>query len=421
MGKDPRKSPRVGGISSVISIFIFISGATLLVYSAERLISSLVGISRGLAVSVFLLAIIFTGIEFDDIVLGIALNLEDEQDVALGLVIGTAVSFSGIVLALGAILAPTSFSIPREYMVVFALAPLILLVFAIRKEVTIVDAIVLIALFVAWLAHVAVRESKRETATYRHLGIIEEAEEQEEQEATSETMSPVNQHGRRSGSVENMEEAEESDPVRTEIVHTASSVNRQEDRFSNREIIEEAERVASEPVGTRAVDTMSLFSRQGRWSGWVNLGLAVIAVCGIIIGAATVSEGTDQILDRYAIEGTVFGATIITAVLCIEDLFLTARPIRRGVPEIGIGNVIGSLIFSVTGKLGIVVLAGGSVAIGSSVLNWHLPALIVLTGIAACFLWTERIKRWHGYVLLALYVAYWIVSYAVYGGAPIDD
>ena len=106
------------------SIFIFISGATLLVYSAERLIGSLVGVSRGLRISVFLLAIIFTGIEFDDIVLGVALNLEDEQDVALGLVLGTAVSFTGIVLALGAILTPTQFDIPREYIVIFAAAPL---------------------------------------------------------------------------------------------------------------------------------------------------------------------------------------------------------------------------------------------------------------------------------------------------------
>ena len=84
-------------------------------------------------------------------------------------------------------------------------------------------------------------------------------------------------------------------------------------------------------------------------------------------------------------------------------------------------SVIGSLIFSVTGKLAIVVLAGGSVAVGSSVLRWHLPALIVLTAIAACFLWTGHLKRWHGVVLLALYVAYWIVSFVVYGGAPLDD
>ena len=343
------------------SIFIFISGATLLVYSAERLIGSLVGISRGLAISVFLLAIIFTGIEFDDIVLGIALNLEGDQDVALGLVIGTAVSFSGIVLALGAILAPTTFSIPREYIVVFALAPLIMVVFAIRKEVTIVDAIVLILLFVAWIVYVAVRES---------------------QARDSDVPQPRDHRGsRRAG--------------RGGEVRAGTGRGRRHD----------------EPCSTV----------QGRWSGWINLGLAVIAICGIIIGAATVSEGTDQILSRYTIEGTVFGATIVTAVLSIEDLFLTVRPIRRGVPEIGIGNVIGSLIFSVTAKLGIVVLAGGSVAIGSSVLRWHLPVLIVLTGIAACFMWTGRIKRWQGFVLLGLYVAYWVISYVVYGGAPVED
>jgi cation:H+ antiporter len=117
----------------------------------------------------------------------------------------------------------------------------------------------------------------------------------------------------------------------------------------------------------------------------------------------------------------VFGATIVTAVLSIEDLFLTARPIRKGVPEIGIGNVIGSLVFSVTGKLGIVVLAGGSIAIGSNVLRWHLPVLVCLTALAAYFLSTGRLKRGHGFVLLALYITYWIVSFVAYGGAPVDD
>ena len=116
------------------SIFIFISGATLLVYSAERLIGSLIGASRGLWISVFLLAIIFTGIEFDDIVLGVALNLEDEQEVALGLVLGTAVSFTGVVLALGAILTPTRFDIPRDYIAIFAVAPLVMVVLALRED-----------------------------------------------------------------------------------------------------------------------------------------------------------------------------------------------------------------------------------------------------------------------------------------------
>jgi cation:H+ antiporter len=321
------------------SIFIFISGATLLIYSAERLISSLVGISRGLRISVFLLAIIFTGIEFD------------------GLVLGTAVSFTGIVLALGAILTPTQFTIPREYIAIFAVSPLIMVVFAVRDEVTTVDAVVLLLLFVVWIAYVAYRETRRETATFRNLEIVEE-----------------------------LEEEDDVDPVRAE-----------------------------------AVSTMSPFHTEGRFSGWLNLGIAVLALGGIIIGAATVSTGTEEILHRYGIEGTVFGATIVTAVLCIEDLFLTVQPIRKGVPEIGIGNVIGSLVFSVTGKLGVVVLAGGTIAIGSNTLRWHLPVLVGMTALAAAFLSTGRLKRWHGCVLLAFYVAYWIVSFSVYGGAPVDN
>ena len=341
------------------SIFIFISGATLLVYSAERLIGSLVGVSRGLRISVFLLAIIFTGIEFDDIVLGIALNLEDEQDAALGLVLGTAVSFTGIVLALGAILTPTKFDIPRDYIAIFAAAPLLMFVFALQKEVTTADAVVLLLLFTAWIAYVAYREHRRETATFRNLEIVEEFEEADE---------------------------DDGDPARAE-----------------------------------AIKTMSPFSRWSRYSGWINLGVAVLSLCGIIIGAATVSTGSEQILERYGIEGTVFGATVITAVLCIEDLFLTVQPIRKGVPEIGIGNVIGSLVFSVTGKLGIVVLAGGTIAISSNVLRWHLPVLVGMTALAAYFLSTGQLKRWHGYVLLALYVAYWIVSFVVYGSAPVED
>ena len=341
------------------SIFIFISGATLLVYSAERLISALVGVSRGLRISVFLLAIIFTGIEFDDIVLGIALNLEDEQDVALGLVLGTAVSFTGIVLALGAILTPTRFEIPRDYIIIFALAPLIMVVFAVREEVTTADAVVLLLLFAAWIVYVAFRERRRETATFRNLEIVEELEEDDED--------------------------------------------------------------GEEPERSQAISTMDPFERRSRFSGWINLGLAVLSLLGIIIGAATVSEGSEQILDRYGIEGTVFGATIVTAVLVIEDLFLTVQPIRKGVPEIGIGNVIGSLVFSVTGKLGIVVLAGGAITIGSSTLRWHLPVLVGMTALAAYFLSTGQLKRWHGYVLLGLYIIYWIISFSVYGGAPVDD
>ena len=106
------------------SILIFAAGAALLVYSAEKLIVYLVGAAGGLHISVFLLAIVFTGIEFDDVAFGVVLNVDDLGEVALGTVFGTATAMTGIVLALTAIVAPTRVNIPRSYLVLFAVAPL---------------------------------------------------------------------------------------------------------------------------------------------------------------------------------------------------------------------------------------------------------------------------------------------------------
>jgi cation:H+ antiporter len=348
----------------VTSIFIFISGAVLLIFSAEKLIGYLVGAASGLKVSMFLLAIIFTGIEFDDIFLGVALNLEDLSSVALGTVFGTTVALSGVVLALAAILTPTRVDIPNDYIALLAAAPLVMIAFVLTAPFTVVDGVVLIALFALFVAYVAVRESKRDIPVFRneevYAGMVE-ADRRRELEGDDE------------GPGQGMSFADEMP-----------------------------------------------FPEARRYPGWPGLGLALLALVGLIIGAATTGIGVEQILEMYGIEGTLFGATIVTAVLTIEDVFLTVEPVRKGAPEIGIGNVIGSVVFSVTGKLGIIILAGGAIAVGPDTLSWHLTALIVLTGLAAYFLYKGRLQRWHGYTLLVLYVAYWVVSFVAFGGAPIE-
>lgn len=341
------------------SVFVFISGATLLVFSAEKLIGYLVGAASGLRVSLFLLAIIFTGIEFDDIFLGVALNLEDLSGVALGTVFGTAISLTGVVLAIAAILTPVRLQIPRDYIALLAAAPLVMIVFTLTAPLTLVDGVVLVGLFVLFIAYVAVRESQRAIPVFRNAEIY----------------------------------AGMADGGRAEQ--------------------------AEEPPGNSFADDMP-FAEARRLPGWAGLALALLALTGLVIGAATTGIGVEGILETYGIEGTLFGATIVTAVLTLEDVFLTVEPIRKGAPEVGIGNVIGSVVFSVTGKLGIIILAGGAIVVGPDVLTWHLTALIVVTGLAAYFLYTGRLQRWHGYVLLALYVAYWILSFAVFGGAPIE-
>jgi cation:H+ antiporter len=353
------------------SIFVFISGATLLVISAEKLIAHLVGAASGLRIPLFLLAVVFTGVEFDDITLGVGLNLDDLNGVALGVVLGTALSFTGVVLALAAILVPSKVDIPPDYVIVFAVAPLVMVGFTLSGSLTATDGLVLLGLFVLFIAYVAARELRRNVPVFRDAEVYEAAAV-----------------GGPGGGAQ---------PGRG-----AQAYVRQEE---------------SDRAGTRADD--EAVTEAGALPGWAHLGLAVLALAGLIIGAATTSTGTQGILDTYRLEGTVFGATIVTAVLTIEDVFVTVESFRKGVPELGVGNVIGSLVFSVTGKLGITLLAG-DIVIGKDVLSWHLPALIALTALGAYFLSTGRLKRWHGGILLALYAGYWVISLVAFGGAPVQ-
>jgi cation:H+ antiporter len=349
------------------SILIFIVGAALLIYSAEKLIVYVVGAAAGLRISVFLLAIVFTGIEFDDVALGVALNLEDLSGVALGTVFGTAISMTGVVLALAAIIFPTRVNIQREYIALFAAAPVVMIPFILTGPLTAVHGAVLLLLFVLFIAYVASRELKRSTPVFRNAEILEKIEVGGGAAVAGGTSdAPI-------------------DP----------------------------------PTNKPPFVVMMPFSKSRQIPGWAAIGLAVVALIGLIAGAATTSIGTEGILEDYGIEGALFGATIATLVLTLEDILLTVGPTRKGAAEIGVGNVIGSVVFGVTGKLGIILLAG-SIVVDDSVLSWHLPVLVVMTALSAYFLSTGRLRRWHGFVLLALYIAYWVVSFTVFGEAPVE-
>lgn len=360
------------------SILIFLAGAVLLVYSAEKLIGYLVGVARGLRVSLFLLAVVFTGIEFDDVIFGVALNMEDLDGVAVGVVFGTALSMIGLVLALAAILTPCKVSIPRNYLFCFALTPLVMLGFSLAAPLSVVHGVLLIAAYAVFLAYVVVQESRADRPVFRDAELHEAFVLQEAGAAGAGGTMVAERTGGNA------------------VADTA----RRDGAGSNGDL--------SEKLPFASVI-----------GGWPGLGLAFLALVGLIAGASLLGIGTEGILEQFDLEETVFGATIATAVLTIEDIFLTVEPIRKGAPEVGVANIVGSVIFAATGKLGVIALAG-SLVVGTDVLKWHLPALAVFTWLAAAFISTGRLQRWHGVVLMALYVVYWIGSLQVFGTVPVE-
>jgi cation:H+ antiporter len=375
----------------MIPIIEFVLGIAVLIYSAEKLIGYLVGVSSRWVVSLFLVAVVFTGIEFDDLTFGIVLNLEDLSEVALGAVIGTTVAMTGIVLAVAAIVAPCAVEVPKDYLVLFVAAPVLMVGLALTGVFTVAIGVVLVVAFVAFVAWIAHRERTARRPIWRNAEFYEQLEKAGVAVGGGTATATLAAGGGDTSA---------------------------------------ADRPGVRPGGPRQgtgglglptdlrVDRGFLKAMQR--SPRSGLAMAVLALAGLVVGAMVAGDGTRGILDTFQIGGTVFGITIATLVLSLEDVFITVEPQRRGAPEIAAANIIGSVVFSVTAKLGIVLLIGGAITVDRDVLTWHLPVLVVMTTIAAVFLGSGRLRRWHGVVLLALYIVYFVVSLVGFGGVPVD-
>jgi cation:H+ antiporter len=342
------------GRGLVGAALVLVAGMLLLTACAEKLISYLTRAAFGLRMSLFALAILFTGFEFDDTILALVLSAGELEGVALGTALGTSLAIIGVTLALAAIVRPFSVGLPTDYVVLFGVAPLLLVPFVVAGTLTLIHGLFLLGFFTLAFGYILVREARRDSPVFRS--------------------------------------SELGDAVRPDggVSLPASVSEIPEDRFVRG-------RSAAGPI-------------------W--LALAVLALVGLVFASMLLEAGSEVVVEGAGMEGTVFGATVLTAILTFEDIMLTIEPVRRGIPEIGVGNVIGSVLFSITGNVGVIMLVS-DLTISRSVLQFHLPAVIVLTALAAYFFQSGRLERRHGFLLGGLYVAYWVLALTVFGGVPI--
>lgn len=369
-GGEAGETENEGGIEGAIAEFIdaqgtmgaavvLVGGIVLLTFSTEKLISYLTRASLSTEISLFSLAILFTGFEFDDTILALVFSGSGLEAVALGTALGTGLAIIGITLALAAVVRPFPVDLPADYIVVFGLGPLVLVPFVLLGTLTFVHGLVLTLFFVVAFGYFIVRERHREMPVFRD----------------------------------------------TELGGDLAFL-RTDGGMTLPESVEEIpeDRLAGEFVT----------------SGVVWVALSAVALAGIVFAAMLLEGGSEVVIESLGIEGTVFGATVLTLILSFEDIMLTIEPVRRGFPEIGVGNVIGSVLFSVTGNIGVIMFLS-EVGISSSVLTLHLPTMILVTSLAAYFFYQGEVKRWHGYLLGGLYVAYWVVALVVFSGIPIGE
>lgn len=99
-------------MSGPVAIAEFVGGAVLVVSSTEALVKGLVGVSRALRIAPFAASAVLSGLEAENIAVGLAAGHQHVTEIALGTVYGGVIFLLTIAVGVGALIAPLHVRIP---------------------------------------------------------------------------------------------------------------------------------------------------------------------------------------------------------------------------------------------------------------------------------------------------------------------
>lgn len=139
---------------------------------------------------------------------------------------------------------------------------------------------------------------------------------------------------------------------------------------------------------------------------WLGLGLTVLGLAGVMLGARFLVSGAVELAARWGISESVVGVTVVAIGTSLPELVTSLTAALKKESDVALGNVLGSNIFNVLGILGVTALVT-PIAVPPEIAARDTWILIVsMLALAAAVLGLRQIPRALGFALLAGYAAY---------------
>ncbi|MBC2703173.1 calcium/sodium antiporter [Desulfobacula sp.] len=150
----------------------------------------------------------------------------------------------------------------------------------------------------------------------------------------------------------------------------------------------------------------------GIFQCWVMLigGLALV-----ILGARVLVPCASEIAMRFGVPDDVIAATMVAFGTSLPELMTAISAIKKGHPEITVGNIVGADVLNCLFVIGAAATAKPLV-IPENFFFFHFPAMLII-------LWSFRVfismnkdgvfKRWQGVYLVGVYISYVVLQYAL--------
>lgn len=140
----------------------------------------------------------------------------------------------------------------------------------------------------------------------------------------------------------------------------------------------------------------------------VNILKFIFGAAGIVIGAQLLVDYGKQLATLIGVPEEIIAVTMIAIGTSLPELVTTITAIAKKESSMSIGNIVGANILDLTMILSVCsFVSGGTLEVPAQTVNIDLWACLAVGAIAVVpTVITQRLRRWQGFALLGIYVAY---------------
>jgi len=134
----------------------------------------------------------------------------------------------------------------------------------------------------------------------------------------------------------------------------------------------------------------------------------------VVAAARLLVPGAAEIAYRMGVPDDVIAATMVALGTSLPELMTAITSVRKGHPEIMVGNVVGADVLNCLFVIG-AAAAARPLEVPSNFFQFHFPAMLLILYPFRFFIFMNKdgwFKRWQGGWLLGVYLVYLFLQYA---------
>ncbi len=167
-------------------------------------------------------------------------------------------------------------------------------------------------------------------------------------------------------------------------------------------------------------DSDSKFAPAGELSeqGIKGIGITWVMIVGglvlVIASARVLVPSASEVAVRFGVPDDVIAATMVAFGTSLPELMTAISAIRKGHPEITLGNIVGADVLNCLFVIG-AAAAAAPLEIPANFFYFHFPAMLIILFSFRLFISMNKsgtFKRWQGGWLLGVYCVYIYQQYA---------